>query len=62
VSDQQKLEGEEKTTFADLDELQQEIEKRIRDNNRFLEKFLDDDFMDEEEGESEEEDGGVVEL
>jgi hypothetical protein len=62
VSDQQKPEGEEKTTFADLDELQQEIEKRIRDNNRFLEKFLDDDFMDEEEGESEEEDGGVVEL
>jgi hypothetical protein len=62
VSDQQPPEGEDKGPFADLDQLQQEIEKRIRDNNRFLEKFLDDDFMDEEEGENEEEDGGGVEL
>lgn len=35
--------------FGDLEALQQEVEKRIRDNQRFLERFMDDDF-DEEEG------------
>jgi hypothetical protein len=51
----------EKSPFADLDEMQQEIAKRIRDNNRFLEKFLDDDFPEgEDEGESE--DGEFEEL
>ena len=38
-----------KTGFDDLEALQQEVEKRIRDNQRFLERFMDDDF-DEEEG------------
>lgn len=45
--------------YADLDLLQQEVEKRIRDNQRFLERFLDEDYPDEaeetEEGESDEE-------
>ena len=38
--------------FADLDQLQQEIARRIRDNQRFLERFLQDDF--EEDGAAEE--------
>jgi hypothetical protein len=45
--------------FPELEELQQEIDRRIRDNKRFLERFLDEDFNDDEEaegGEDEEED------
>jgi len=42
--------------FADLEALQQEIERRIRDNKRFLERFLDEDFK--EDGEEDEEDDG----
>ena len=38
--------------FADLNQLQQEIARRIRDNQRFLERFLQDDF--EEDGAAEE--------
>lgn len=53
----------ERSPFADLDEMQQEIAKRIRDNQRFLEKFLDDDFLDsEEEQEAEEKNGEFEEL
>lgn len=43
---------EEKVSrFPELDELQQDIQKRIRDNERFLEKFLDEDFIDEDDEE-----------
>lgn len=31
----------------DLEALQREVERRIRDNRRFLERFLDDDFDEE---------------
>jgi hypothetical protein len=41
--------------FPDLEVLQQEVEKRIRDNQRFLERFLDDEFDDEEDPEGEDE-------
>jgi hypothetical protein len=61
VSDEQPQAEAEKSPFADLDELQQEIDKRIRDNKRFLEKFLDDDFLEEEEGGLEEEEHGDFE-
>lgn len=37
--------------FPELEELQQEIGRRIRDNKRFLERFLDEDFTDDEEAE-----------
>ncbi|MBE0597101.1 MAG: hypothetical protein IH614_07520 [Desulfuromonadales bacterium] len=43
--------------FPDLEELQQEIERRIRDNQKFLERFLDEAFVEEEEEAGEEEDG-----
>lgn len=46
--EQAPAEGEKR--FADLDQLQQEIARRIKDNQRFLERFLRDDF-EEEEGE-----------
>lgn len=34
--------------FADLDQLQQEVARRIKDNQRFLERFMRDEFEDEE--------------
>lgn len=44
-------EGSDGTSrFPELDELQREVERRIRDNQRFLARFMDDDF-DAEEGE-----------
>lgn len=43
--------------FADLDQLQQEVARRIKDNQRFLERFMQDEF-EEEEGE---EDAGADE-
>ena len=36
--------------FSELDELQREIAQRIKDNQRFLEGFLADDYADEDEG------------
>lgn len=30
-----------------LDELQQQVAKRLKDNQRFLERFMDDDFEEE---------------
>ncbi|PLX83891.1 MAG: hypothetical protein C0617_09880 [Desulfuromonas sp.] len=50
---------------ADLDAIQQEVGKRIRDNRRFLARFMDEDFMDEdfmdEDFEDEDERGEDVE-
>ena len=39
----------EKSRFSELDELQREIAQRIKDNQRFLEGFLADDYEDEDE-------------
>lgn len=41
--------GRPEGILADLEDLQREVEKRIRDNHRFLERFMDDDFPEEEE-------------
>lgn len=38
---------EAENRFADLDQLQQEIARRIKDNQRFLERFMQDDFEEE---------------
>ena len=38
-----------KGRFSELDELQREIAQRIKDNQRFLEGFLADDYEDEDE-------------
>lgn len=37
--------------FSELDELQREVAQRIKDNQRFLEGFLADDYEDEDESE-----------
>ncbi|MBE0504838.1 MAG: hypothetical protein IBX46_11990 [Desulfuromonadales bacterium] len=38
--------------FSELDELQREIAQRIKDNQRFLEGFLSDDYDDEDESDN----------
>ena len=35
--------------FAELEELRRDIARRIRDNQRFLERFLEENFVDEDE-------------
>ena len=47
--------GEPVSRYPDLDILQQDVSKRLRDNQRFLDHFLDDDFMDELDADDEEE-------
>ena len=42
--------------FRELAELEQEIRRRLHSNQRFLERFLDEDFVDDEGGEDEEQD------
>ena len=45
--------------FRELAELEQEISRRLRSNQRFLERFLDEDFVDDEaDGNEEQDDGG----
>ena len=39
--------------YPELDELQQEVAKRLRDNQKFLDHFLDEDFAEETDEESE---------
>lgn len=34
--------------WSELDELQREVERRIKDNQRFLDGFLDDDYEEDE--------------
>ena len=51
--------GSGDSRFPELEEMQREIEKRIRDNRRFLETFMEDDFSEEE---GEEEEGGEEEF
>ncbi len=48
--------------FPELLELQEEIERRIRDNQRFLDRFFDEDFVDEPEPEDENEGEDEEEL
>jgi hypothetical protein len=43
--------------FRDLAELEAEIRRRLRSNQRFLEKFLDEDFIDDEADEDDGESG-----
>lgn len=49
--------------FRELAELEAEIQQQLRSNQRFLEKFLDEDFVDDEtEGNSGEQDCDEEEL
>lgn len=34
--------------FPELDQLQQEITRRLKDNQNFLDNFMDEDFPDDE--------------
>ena len=53
----------EGSRFPELDELQRDVERRIRDNQRFLERFMDDDFeADDTEEESPSDDEEFEEL
>jgi len=66
MSDDVKDEGmrvePEKSRFPELDEMQREIERRLKDNQRFLERFLDDDFPDDDETLENDEDDFFEEL
>lgn len=48
--------------LRDLAELEEEIRRRLRSNERFLERFLDEDFVDDESGEDEDDDSTGEEL
>ena len=48
--------------FRELAELEQEIRRRLRSNQRFLERFLDEDFTDDEGSDEEEASGDDEEL
>lgn len=49
--------------FPEFEELRQQISRRIRDNQRFLERVFDEDFAEDEAGdESEEEQESLEEL
>ena len=34
--------------FPELDELQSDVSRRIRDNQKFLDRFMDDEFIDDD--------------
>jgi hypothetical protein len=57
---QQTAMEERKERFPDLAELEEKIQRRLRSNQRFLERFLDEDFDDmvddDDEGSNTEED------
>lgn len=47
--------------FPEMDELQSEIDRRIRDNKKFLDHFMDTDFVDDEDDEDDDEDDEIFE-
>ena len=53
---EESIEQEETSRYPELDELQKEVARRIRDNQRFLERLESDTF--ERELEEEEENSG----
>jgi hypothetical protein len=60
--EEQANDGATTSRFPELDELQREIERRIRDNRRFLDGFMNDDFVAEEESGDEPGDEDFEEL
>ncbi len=59
VPDVEQPEAEAKRVrFPELAELEEKIQRRLRSNQRFLERFMDEDFdeMDEEDADSSTED------
>jgi hypothetical protein len=43
--------------FPELEELQNDISRRIRDNQKFLDRFMDDEFIDDDPETNENDDG-----
>ena len=56
--DEQAVEEESSSTsrFPEMDELQSEIDRRIRDNQKFLDHFLDKDYIEDEDDDDEDDD------
>jgi len=48
--------------FPEMDELQNEIARRIRDNQKFLDHFMDTDYVEEDDEDDEEDDDLFEEL
>ena len=42
--------------FPELEELQNDVSRRIRDNQKFLDRFMDDEFIDDDPETNEEDD------
>ena len=63
-SEEQPVEEEGTSTshFPEMDELQNEIDRRIRDNQKFLEHFMDNDYIEEDEDDDEDDDEIYEEL
>lgn len=43
--------------FPELEELQNDVSRRIRDNQKFLNRFMDDDFIDDDPETTDEDEG-----
>ena len=43
--------------FPELEELQNDVSRRIRDNQKFLDRFMDDEFIDDDPETTEDDDG-----
>jgi hypothetical protein len=72
VSDEEQIENsneqpeEEESSptsrFPEMDELQSEIDRRIRDNQKFLDHFLDKDYIEEDDDEDDDDGDEFEEL
>ena len=47
--------------FPEMDELQNDIARRIRDNQKFLDHFLDKDYADEDDDDDEDDNAELFE-
>lgn len=47
--------------FPELEELQNDVSRRIRDNQKFLDRFMDDEFIDDDPETTDDEDEGAPE-
>ncbi len=61
----EEMEAEETTStskFPEMDELQGEIDRRIRDNQKFLDHFMDNDYVEEDDGDDDDDEEIFEEL
>ena len=55
-------EGDSASRFPEMDELQGQITRRIRDNQKFLDHFMDNDYIDEDDDEDDDDEEVFEEL